>query len=33
LKRGKLLVFTTGCHHIGIDKYIKIRSINKLKKF
>jgi len=29
---GKLLVFTVGDHRIGIDKYIKIRSENKLKK-
>jgi hypothetical protein len=30
---GKLLVFTVACHKIGIDKYIKIGSENKLKKF
>jgi hypothetical protein len=29
---GILLVFTVGGHKIGIDKYIKIRSDNKLKK-
>jgi len=29
----KLLVFTVAGHKIGIDKYIKIRSENKLNKF
>jgi len=29
----KLLVFTVAGHKIGIDKYIKIRSENKLIKF
>jgi len=28
---GKLLLFTVAGHKIGIDKYIKIRSENKLK--
>jgi len=29
---GNLLVFTVGAHKIGIDKYIKIKSDNQLKK-
>ena len=30
---GRSLVFTVGDHHIGIYKYIKTRSDNKLKEF
>ena len=32
LTPGKSLVFTVGGHNIGIDKYIKTRSDNKLKE-